>query len=88
MLTRQVWPQEMMEPIFESIKPPGITTLTFAKLQFGDAPMRIEAIRMDRERTDGVYLEMDIRWAGEPEIKLKVGLPGCALYSPVFLART
>ena len=68
-----------MEPIFESIKPPGITTLTFAKLQFGDSPVRLEAIRMDRERTDGVYLEIDIRWAGEPEIKLKVGVPPCAL---------
>jgi hypothetical protein len=66
--------QEMVEPIFESIKPPAIGTLEFAKLQFGDAPIRVEAVRMDRDRRDGVYLEMDIRWAGEPEVKLKVGV--------------
>jgi hypothetical protein len=70
--------QEMMNPLFESMKPPAIGTLEFAKLQFGDAPIRVEAVRMDRQRRDGVYLEMDVRWAGEPEVKLKVGLSACA----------
>ena len=66
-----------MQPIFDSLAPPGMS-LTFAKLQFGDAPLRVEAVRMDRQRYDGVYLEMDVRWAGEPECKLKVGVKGCA----------
>ena len=72
--------QEQMQPIFDSLTPPGMT-LTFAKLQFGDSPVRVEAVRMDRRRKDGVYLEMDIRWAGEPEIKLKAGVSGCAAIS-------
>ena len=73
-----------MQPIFDSLTPPGMN-LSFAKLQFGDAPIRVEAVRMDRERTDGVYLEFDVRWAGEPEVKLKAGVPGCASCSPSLL---
>jgi hypothetical protein len=73
--------QEQVQPIFNSLSPPGVN-LTFAKLQFGDAPVRIEAVRMDRKRFDGVYLEMDVRWAGEPEVKFKVGVKGCAARSP------
>lgn len=68
--------QEQVQPIFDSVTPPGMD-LSFAKLQFGDAPIRVEAVRMDRGRTDGVYLEFDVRWAGDPEVKLKAGVPGC-----------
>lgn len=67
-----------MKPIFQSLALPGMT-LDFAKLQFGDSPIRVEGVRMDRGRKDGVYLELDVRWAGEPEVKLDVGVKACAL---------
>ena len=52
--------------------------LGFRKLQFGDAPIRIEAVRMNRERKEGVFLEMDFRWAGDPDIQLFVdAIGGC-----------
>jgi hypothetical protein len=66
-----------MGPVFQSLALPGMV-LNFVKLRFGDAPIRVEAVRMDRERKDGCYLELDVRWAGEPEIKLEVGMPGCS----------
>lgn len=71
--------QEICEPIFDSVKPPFMNKLGFRKLQFGDAPIRIEAVRMNRERKEGVFLEMDFRWAGDPDIQLFVdALGGCA----------
>lgn len=42
---------------------------------------------MDRERKDGLFFEMDFRWAGEPEIHLAVQLAGscAAALGPVTL---
>lgn len=72
--------QEICEPIFENVKPPFMNKLGFRKLNFGDAPIRIEAVRMNRERKEGVFLELDFRWAGDPDIQLFVdAIGGCVL---------
>lgn len=64
--------QEICDPIFDSIKPPGFKKISFRKLQFGDAPIRIESVKMNRSRKEGVFLEMDFRWAGDPDIQLAI----------------
>jgi Ca2+-dependent lipid-binding protein len=66
----------MCEPIFDTVKPPFMKKLGFRKLQFGDAPIRIENIRVDRTRKEGVFMEMDFRWAGDPDIQLFVDAMG------------
>lgn len=80
--------QEICEPIFENVKPPFMNKLGFRKLNFGDAPIRIEAVRMNRERKEGVFLELDFRWAGDPDIQLFVdAIGGCVLDAHALLTR-
>lgn len=65
--------KEIVEPIMDSIKPPLVVKrIGFKKLQFGDAPIRIEGVRMDRGRKDVVALEIDFRWAGDANIVLAI----------------
>lgn len=71
--------QEICDPIFESIKPPGFKKISFRKLQFGDAPIRIESVKMNRTRKEGVFLEMDFRWAGDPDIQLAIDTLGACV---------
>jgi hypothetical protein len=74
--------QEICEPIFESVKPPGFKKIGFKKLQFGDAPIRIESVRMNRVRREGVFLELDFRWAGDPDIQLAIDTFGACVPIP------
>lgn len=76
--------QEICEPIFESVKPPGFKKISFRKLQFGDAPIRIESVKMNRSRKEGVFLEMDFRWAGDPDIQLAIDTLGAYVLLRVF----
>lgn len=63
-----------VDPILDQVKPPLlIKKIGFKKLAFGDAPFRIEAVRMDRLRKkDEIFLEIDFRWAGEANIILAI----------------
>jgi hypothetical protein len=77
--------QEICEPIFDSVKPPGMKKIGFRKLQFGDAPIRIESVKMNRARKEGVFLELDFRWAGDPDIQLAIDTFGVCVPLPFWL---
>lgn len=66
----------------DQVKPPLVVKrIGFKKLQFGDAPVRIEAVRMDRTRPKSeIFLELDFRWAGDANIVLAIdpAVGGCA----------
>ena len=57
-----------MEPLLASHKPPFISKIFFKKLTFGDAPFRVEGIRVDEGQADRVQIEVDFRWAGDANI--------------------
>ena len=64
-----------VEPLMEQYRPPMIKRIYFKKLTFGDAPFRIEGIRVDEKQTDRVQIEVDFRWAGDANIFLAIELP-------------
>ena len=56
-----------LEPLFEANKPGFIKKLFFAKLTMGDAPFRVEGVRVAAGEVapggaEGVELDVDFRW--------------------------
>lgn len=64
-----------VEPLMDQYRPPGISRIYFKKLTFGDAPFRVEGIRVDDSLSDRVQMDIDFRWAGDANIFLAVELP-------------
>ncbi len=61
--------KEAVEPMMEQYKPPGlIKKIYFAKLTFGDAPMRIDNVWVEDEGEQHVLLEVQ---------SSKLRSPGC-----------
>lgn len=67
--------KRQVEPMMEQYRPPFISRIYFKKLTFGDAPFRIEGIRVDENQIDRVQIEIDFRWAGDANIFLAIELP-------------
>lgn len=70
--------KDFVEPIMDQYKPPGlIRRVFFQEFTFGDAPFRIESIKVD-EVDDEIDIEVDVRWCGEANITLGIDvlLPG------------
>jgi hypothetical protein len=56
-----------LEPLFEASKPGFIKKLFFAKLTMGDAPFRVEGVRVAAGEVapggaEGIELDVDFRW--------------------------
>ena len=64
-----------VEPLMDQYRPPFIKKIYFKKLTFGDAPFRVEGIRVDEKQIDRVQIEVDFRWAGDANIFLAIELP-------------
>lgn len=67
--------KHQVEPMMEQYRPSFIKRIYFKKLTFGDAPFRIEGIRIDKQEKDRILMEMDFRWAGDANIYLAIELP-------------
>lgn len=67
--------KSQVEPLMEQFRPPFIKRIYFKKLTFGDAPFRVEGIRVDEKQIDRVQIEIDFRWAGDANIFLAIELP-------------
>lgn len=85
-ILEKVWPfydeaicamvKQEVEPLFDQYKPPGVKKIYFQKLSFGDAPFRVEGIRIDQTSNDQILLESDFRWAGASSIFLAIQMQG------------
>jgi len=53
--------KRQVEPLMDQYRPPFIKRIFFKKLTFGDAPFRVEGIRVDEKQTDRVQIEVDFR---------------------------
>ncbi|BDA44378.1 Synaptotagmin-5 [Coccomyxa sp. Obi] len=68
--------KEAVEPMMEQYKPPGlIKKIYFAKLTFGDAPIRIDNVWVEDEGEQHVLMEVAFRWAGDANIAIAIELP-------------
>jgi hypothetical protein len=84
-LLSELWPyydrgicsmvKEVVEPILESLRPPGIIRrIFFQEFTFGTAPFRVEGISV-KEDPNAVDMELDVRWSGDANITLGIDLP-------------
>lgn len=67
--------KRQVEPLMEYYRPPMIKRIYFKKLTFGDAPFRVEGIRVDEKQENQVQIDVDFRWAGDADIFLAIELP-------------
>ena len=51
-----------------------LKSITFKQLTFGDAPFRIESISVSEDRSQGLEMELGIRWCGDANITLAIEL--------------
>lgn len=84
-LLSELWPyfdrgicnlvKEAVEPIMESLRPPGIIKrIFFQEFTFGTAPFRVEGISV-KEDPSAIDMELDVRWSGDANITLGIDLP-------------
>lgn len=69
---------KQVEPFMEDYRPAFIKRIYFKKLTFGDAPFRVEGIRVKddvRGPEPAVKIDIDFRWAGDANIFLAIELP-------------
>ena len=67
--------QRQIEPLMEYYRPAFIKRIYFKKLTFGDAPFRVEGIRVDEKTESQIQIDVDFRWAGDADIFLAIELP-------------
>ncbi|KAD3067856.1 hypothetical protein E3N88_35736 [Mikania micrantha] len=70
-----------VEPILEQYRPIVLSSLTFSKLTLGTVAPQFTGVSVIEDETDGITLELELNWDGNPSIildvktKLGVGLP-------------
>jgi Ca2+-dependent lipid-binding protein len=68
--------REALDPILEQYRPHGLIKRIYVhELTFGEAPFRIENVRVDHQSEKEICLEFDFRWAGEAHVGIAVELP-------------
>lgn len=65
-----------LEPLLQASAPSAVAGCCFEGLSFGTAPIQIVGIKNNTFRTAseqlGIVLDLDVRWAGQPDITLKL----------------
>ncbi|CAN0553084.1 unnamed protein product, partial [Ectocarpus sp. 12 AP-2014] len=63
-----------IQPILDSYRPPGISTLGFKKVSLGTIPPKVVGIRALEMKEDKAVIDIDLRWAGNAEFMLEAGV--------------
>ncbi|KAL6867489.1 hypothetical protein ACP4OV_015513 [Aristida adscensionis] len=64
--------RDSVEPLLDTYRPPGISSLKFSRLSLGTVPPKIEGIRIQSFKKGQITMDMDFRWGGDPNIILAV----------------
>mmetsp|Transcript_3345 Transcript_3345/g.5234 ORF Transcript_3345/g.5234 Transcript_3345/m.5234 type:complete len:960 (+) Transcript_3345:112-2991(+) len=70
---------ETVQPILDSYKPGYISSLCFSRITLGTIAPVIVGIRNHRTEENCVRLDLELKWAGNPEVALEVGQKGFPL---------
>ena len=75
-----------LDPILQATRPSFLTTLSFERFSFGGVPARIEGVKVYETTGDGsVEIDLQVFWAGDPDVVLGVRAAQDALSVPVSL---
>jgi len=62
-----------LDPILQATRPSFLTTLRFERFSFGKVPARIEGVKVhDTGDEASVEVDLDVFWAGDPDVVLAV----------------
>nr|GEV19422.1 synaptotagmin-5-like isoform X1 [Tanacetum cinerariifolium] len=70
-----------VEPVLEQYRPIVLSSLTFSKLTLGIVAPQFTGVSVIEDKSDGITLELEMKWDGNPDIvldvktRLGVGLP-------------
>ncbi|KAL6648448.1 hypothetical protein ACP70R_012672 [Stipagrostis hirtigluma subsp. patula] len=64
--------RDSVEPLLDTYRPPGISSLKFSRLSLGTVPPKIEGIRIQSFKKGQITMDVDFRWGGDPNIILAV----------------
>ena len=67
--------KKQVEPLLKESKPAFIKSIFFQKLTFGDAPFRVEGVRVYDDNPENVKIDIDFRWAGDMVVHIAIQLP-------------
>jgi hypothetical protein len=81
-LLQTLWPKlsiatekymtDWLQPLLDASKPPGFNSLDLAKFTLGSNPIKFAGIRYQHTDENLVRLDLEIKWAGNPEIVIEV----------------
>jgi|AntAceMinimDraft_1070359.scaffolds.fasta_scaffold30009_1 hypothetical protein len=75
-----------LDPILQATRPSFLTTLSFERFSFGRIPARFEGVKVYETTGDGsVEIDLQVFWAGDPDVVLGVRAAADALSVPVSL---
>ncbi|KAL6645909.1 hypothetical protein ACP70R_017517 [Stipagrostis hirtigluma subsp. patula] len=61
--------RDSVEPLLDTYRPPGISSLKFSRLSLGTVPPKIEGIRVQSFKKGQITMDVDFRWGGDPNIR-------------------
>lgn len=68
-----------LEPMLETYRPAGISSLRLDKFHLGKIPPQIDGVRIQRLRKSQVHMDLDFKWGGNGDIVLNIGVIGTKL---------
>ena len=74
-----------LDPILQATRPNFLTTLRFERFSFGSVPARIEGVKVYENTGDAVEIDLQVFWAGDPNVILGVRAAQDTLAVPVSL---
>jgi hypothetical protein len=78
--------RKTLDPILQSTRPTFLTTLQFERFSFGSVPAKIEGVKVYETEGEGALeIDLDVFWAGDPDVVLGVRAAQDTLSVPVSL---
>ncbi len=75
----------VLDPILQATRPSFLTTLRFERFSFGSVPATIEGVKVYENTGDAVEIDLQVFWAGDPNVILGVRAAQDTLAVPVSL---
>ena len=64
---------DWLQPLLHASKPSGFNSLDFTKFTLGTTALKFAGIRYQHTDENLVRFDLEIKWAGNPEICIEVG---------------
>ncbi len=75
-IAAQAYVRNILEPILDRDKPPGISEMKFDKFDLGDVPPEIESVAViPPDEPDEIQIQLRTQWRGAPDVVFKVTGP-------------